>query len=164
MKKSKKSTGPGFNVWQGYVSRISSLLIALLMLMGILGMATSVIQEALDKGLVSEGSKSVECSELVNCKKEMHYATSIPEVEKASSEKMLEFLLANQKNSLINGHRFHIQFPADMDKSNHWVADIQNELKKYSSKKNAIWQIYTLADPLDAQQMKHAYLWTQQNG
>ena len=53
MKKSHTNTGPGFNVWQGYVSSISSLLIALLMLMGILGMATAVIQEALDKGLVS---------------------------------------------------------------------------------------------------------------
>ena len=45
MKKLSKNTAPGFNVWQGYVSSISSLLIALLMLMGILGMATSVIQE-----------------------------------------------------------------------------------------------------------------------
>jgi hypothetical protein len=41
MKKSLKQTTPGFNVWQGYVSSISSLLIALLMLMGILGMTTS---------------------------------------------------------------------------------------------------------------------------
>ncbi len=157
MKKSKKDTGQGFNVWQGYVSSISSLLIALLMLMGILGMATSVIQEAIDKGLVSEGSKSVECSELVNCKKDKHYATSVPEVEKGSGEKMLELLLANQKTGGINGHRFHIQFPVDMDKNNHWALDLQNELKTFSTKKNAIWQIYTLADPMDAQQMKHAY-------
>ena len=37
MKKYHKNSTPGFNVWQGYVSSISSLLIALLMLMGILG-------------------------------------------------------------------------------------------------------------------------------
>ncbi len=157
MKKSHKNAGPGINVWQGYVSSISSLLIALLMLMGILGMATSVIQEALNKGLVSEGSQSAECNELVDCKKEATYASSSPEVEKASGQKMLELLLANQKTHDVHGHRFHIQFPVDMDNTNPWVKDIQKELKNYSSRKNAIWQIYTLADPDDGQQLKNAY-------
>ena len=156
MKKSHTNTGPGFNVWQGYVSSISSLLIALLMLMGILGMATAVIQEALDKGLVSADSHSIECSELVNCKKEAYVATSVPEVANASGQKMLEILLANQKNSGVKGHRFQIEFPVDQENNNLWVQDLQKELKTYTKLKSAIWQIYTLADPQDPQQLRNA--------
>jgi hypothetical protein len=69
MKKSTKTQAPGFNVWQGYVDSISSLLLALLLLMGVLGMATAVIQEALDKGKITQDSNAVECMEMVNCKK-----------------------------------------------------------------------------------------------
>ena len=158
MKNSSKTSSPGFNVWQGYVSSISSLLIALLMLMGILGMATAVIQEALDKGMISEDSNAVECRELVNCKKEAVHTPGFTEVESASGQKMLELLLENQKNSGIQGHRFQIQFPADMEVNDQWTLELQNALKKYTSLKNTIWQIYTLADATDAQQLRNAYL------
>jgi hypothetical protein len=84
-------------------------------------------------------------------------ASNAPEVEKASGEKMLELLLANQKSKGVHGRRFHIQFPIDMDNTTPWVKDLQKELKNYASRKNAIWQIYTLADPDDGQQLKSAY-------
>jgi len=158
MKKSSKNTAPGFNVWQGYVSSISSLLIALLMLMGILGMATSVIQEALDKGLISQDSNAVECRELVSCKKEAVLTPGFAEIQAASSQKLLELLLDNPQKSGVRGHRFQIQFPTDMDNSNSWVSDLQKDLKSYTSLKNAIWQIYTLSDASDTQQLRKAYL------
>ncbi len=158
MKKSHTNHSPGFNVWQGYVSSISSLLIALLMLMGILGMATAVIQEALDKGLISQDSNAVECKELVNCKKEVVSTPGFTQVESASGQKMLELLLSNQKNNGIQGHRFQIQFPADMEINPGWRAYLQKDLTTYTSLKNAIWQIYTLADPEDPQQLRNAYL------
>lgn len=158
MKKYHKNSTPGFNVWQGYVSSISSLLIALLMLMGILGMATAVIQDALDKGKISQDSNGVECRELVNCKKEAVPTRGFAEVQAASSQKMLELLLTNQKSSGTQGHRFQIQFPADMQSNNRWELDLQKNLKTYTSLKNAIWQIYTLADTSDAQLLRNAYL------
>ena len=80
------------------------------------------------------------------------------QVESASGQKMLELLLENQKNSGIQGHRFQIQFPADMEVNDQWTLELQNALKKYTSLKNTIWQIYTLADATDAQQLRNAYL------
>ena len=39
-----------------------------------------------------------------------------------------------------------------------WRAYLQKDLTTYTSLKNAIWQIYTLADPEDPQQLRNAYL------
>lgn len=159
MKKSTKTQAPGFNVWQGYVDSISSLLLALLLLMGVLGMATAVIQEALDKGKITQDSNAVECMEMVNCKKvAIKQTEGLTAKENASDGKTPEPWLENLKSSGNHGHRFRIQFPEDLENNSHWVDVLQKKLKSYTSLKNANWQLYTQSDSDDKQQLRNAYL------
>jgi hypothetical protein len=155
---SHTNTGPSFNVWQGYVSSISGLLIALLMLMGILAMATAVIQGAVEKGLIAEQAAVKDCQLLADCQKAFVANAGPASAEAESAVHVLKDALADQKISGSRGHRFEIQFPEKVDNGNLWVAEIQKSLKSHTRLKNAVWHIYTVSDPADNQALKNAYV------
>jgi hypothetical protein len=155
----QKNNAPGFNIWQAYVASIAGLLVALLLLLGIVGMATTVIQEAIEKGLISEdGSVVSECPGLVHCKKEIASDIDPEQEETQSAVSSLKRALTEQNISGSQGHRFEIQFPANFENGNQWAADLQKSLKSYTDQKNAVWHIYSVSDSTDKQDLKNAYL------